>query len=246
MTNESGPPEEGAKGRPALTAQQEAALKQLAAGEGDPFAIAEILRPVAHLLKTPSGPDNELVRWVRLIVSAFTSEQGTALKNIYAGEGTVLAAAKVLRPVAEVLDMIESRLPPLPSTLLVRRVRGLIRLSDVILAEAESSGTPLDQAAFIGHCTQSYAFDGPRRRADFYRRAIAELKSLEGAHTEECGDLSRLLTTAASSRRCHQCYERPVKQCEFRIVDKVASKILAEQKDDQRRTRAESLWYKSV
>jgi hypothetical protein len=52
MTDKSGPPSEGAEGRFALTPDQVAALKDLAAGEGEPLALAKILRPAAHFLET--------------------------------------------------------------------------------------------------------------------------------------------------------------------------------------------------
>jgi hypothetical protein len=173
--------------------------------------------------------------------SAPTPEQDAALQNLATGKGTPLALAKVLRPAAHLLETW-----PLPDNLLVRTVRGLVQLSDVILTDVETGGTPLDQAVFLGHYAQRVGFDGPERRAYFYERAIAELKSLDAARTEPCGSLSRLLAAAASPRRCQQCFERPIKQCELRIVEEVAGTILNEQKSDQRRARAADIWNKPV
>ena len=44
MTDESGPPDEGAEDRSASAQEQDAALKKLAAGEGDPLELAAVLR----------------------------------------------------------------------------------------------------------------------------------------------------------------------------------------------------------
>jgi hypothetical protein len=68
MTNESDPPHES--GQLALTPEQEAALKALAAGEGDPLVLARILRPVAHFLETypPANAATEHARTVRGLV----------------------------------------------------------------------------------------------------------------------------------------------------------------------------------
>jgi hypothetical protein len=68
MTNDSGPPDEGAEGRLTLTSEQEAALKNLAAGEGEPLALAKILRPVADFLETYPLDDTEHARTVRGLV----------------------------------------------------------------------------------------------------------------------------------------------------------------------------------
>lgn len=175
-------------------------------------------------------------------VNALTSEERAALNSCLAGEGSPLEAAKALRHRPELVETW-----PLPNTEFVRTVRALVQLSDVILTNVESGGTPLDQAVFLGHYARRVAFDAPERRANFHERAIAELKSLDAAH--KCGSLSRLLGTvasAASLRRCQQCFERPIKQCELRIVEEVAAGILNEQKSDQRRARAANIWNKPV
>jgi hypothetical protein len=48
MTDESGAPDEGAKGRLAPTPLQQALLKNLAAGKREPLGPAKTLRPAAH------------------------------------------------------------------------------------------------------------------------------------------------------------------------------------------------------
>jgi pyrimidine deaminase RibD-like protein len=68
MKKESESPGEGADDRPALTHAQDAALKQLAANEGEPLALAKILRPVAHFLETYPLDDTEHARIVRGLV----------------------------------------------------------------------------------------------------------------------------------------------------------------------------------
>jgi hypothetical protein len=114
------------------------------------------------------------------------------------------------------------------------------------LTDIETGATPRDQAAFIGHYQLSIAFDGPDRRADFHKRTIAELKSLDAAHTEHCGSLSRLLDTGAPPYRCQQCYAYPLTQCELRIVEEIAGTVLDEQKAAQLRARAMTGWQKTV
>jgi hypothetical protein len=51
MTDESGAPDEGAKGRLAPTPLQQALLKNLAAGKREPLGPAKTLRPAAHFPK---------------------------------------------------------------------------------------------------------------------------------------------------------------------------------------------------
>jgi hypothetical protein len=119
-------------------------------------------------------------------------------------------------------------------------VWALAQLSHVILSDVESGGTTLDRAVFLAHYAHRVAFDGPERRAEFHRRAIAELRSLDAAHTEQCGKLY------LHASRCQRCHERPAKQCELRIVEEVAGALLNEQKAEQRRNRAMIEWEKAV
>jgi hypothetical protein len=66
MTNESGPSEEGAKGWSTSAQEQDAALKKLAAGEGDRLELAAVLRQLPELLDLhPQLPDTDHVRIVR-------------------------------------------------------------------------------------------------------------------------------------------------------------------------------------
>jgi hypothetical protein len=186
MTNKSDPPDEGAEGRSASAQEQDAALRKLAAGEGDPIALAKVLRQRPELL------------------------------DVYHG---------------------------LPDSKLVRTVRGLAQLSHDILTDVETGGTPLDHAVFVGHYGKQQVFHGPERRAEFHKIAIGELKSLDGASTEKCGNLSHLLSAApALPRRCQRCYELPLKQCEYRIVDEALNRVLKEQTDERRRLDSKRIW----
>jgi hypothetical protein len=171
--------------------------------------------------------------------SALERAQDAALKKIAAGEGAPIALAKVLRYQPELLDVY----PGLPGSDLVRAVRGLAQLSHDILTDVETGGTPLDHAVFVGHYGKQQVFHGSERRAEFHKIAIAELKSLDGASTEKCGNLSHLLSAApALPRRCQRCYELPLKQCEYRIVDEALNRILKEQTDERRRLDSKRIW----
>jgi hypothetical protein len=62
----SSTPDRGAEDRSALLREQDAALKKLAAGEGDPLELAAVLRQLPELLDVcPQLSDTEHVRLVR-------------------------------------------------------------------------------------------------------------------------------------------------------------------------------------
>jgi hypothetical protein len=78
------------KGVPELAPEHSAALKNLAAGKGEPLALARTLRPVAHLLETgpeeydlETGrlPDNPLVYTVRGLVWLSSPEAFALVEN---------------------------------------------------------------------------------------------------------------------------------------------------------------------
>jgi hypothetical protein len=79
MTDESGPPDEGAEDRSVSAQEQDAALKKLAADEGDSLELAAVLRRLPELLDLyPQLPDTEHVRIVRGLVQ-FSNPDAFAL-----------------------------------------------------------------------------------------------------------------------------------------------------------------------
>jgi hypothetical protein len=120
MTGESAPPDKGAEGRLTLTDEQEAALKDLAAGKGEPLALAKVLQPVAHFLETypPANADTEHAWTVRGLVQisspdAFTLVESERVSVDQAAQiGHLARDAFVYRYPSEVCEEFQSKYPP--------------------------------------------------------------------------------------------------------------------------------------
>ena len=121
----------------------------------------------------PSGWSPKKDPTVNIDRSALTPEQEAALKKLIDGEGEPLTIAKVLRPIAELVETW-----PLRDTEFARTVFGLVRISNPdVFAMVESGRVQLDQAALVGHYVRR-VFVGhhpPQVCADFEMRAITRL-----------------------------------------------------------------------
>jgi hypothetical protein len=217
MTNELGPPAQQPQTEPAADTDQAAGSQITDAAQLGARSEYAVLLDMLSGRKSPESAalHKAAAEHVAALVKQLTPEEYAALNNCFAGAGTPLDAAKVLRHRPELLETWH-----LSDTEFVRKVRGLVQLSNPdAFALVENGKVPIDQAALVGRCVRNVFahHHSPQVVEDFQMRAMTRLAEGKPVSAERT-----------------KYFANP--------IEEVANDVLNEQNAERRRLDCERIW----